>query len=243
VNPHQITEFKGRKFDVQRSHPLGAARYPASAVLEPQPVVKRKAWLRGRLIDQAQEGACVGHGVTNELTASPVRVRFADLPPSPGVPRDPQTMAFWIYHEAQKDDEWAGEDYEGTSVNAGMRVARRLGVIDSWYWVSTRTEMRDAMIQKGPLVLAIPWYSGMYYAVDGVLKVSGYQVGWHCILANAYDPAMLIGGVRKERYRLLNSWGGDWGINGAAWIEADELWSLIADNDGEVVIPVGRSLT
>jgi hypothetical protein len=34
---------------------------------------------------------------------------------------------FWLYHEAQKVDEWPGEDYEGTSVRAGLDILRKRG--------------------------------------------------------------------------------------------------------------------
>ena len=34
---------------------------------------------------------------------------------------------FWLYHEAQKIDEWPGEDYDGTSVRAGLDILRKRG--------------------------------------------------------------------------------------------------------------------
>jgi hypothetical protein len=36
--------------------------------------------------------------------------------------------AFRAYHEAQRVDEWDGEDYSGTSVRAGCDVAREMGM-------------------------------------------------------------------------------------------------------------------
>ena len=37
--------------------------------------------------------------------------------------------AFWLYEEAKRNDEWPGEDYDGTSVNAGLKVARDQGLM------------------------------------------------------------------------------------------------------------------
>ncbi|MEN3313212.1 MAG: hypothetical protein V7645_2541, partial [Actinomycetota bacterium] len=34
---------------------------------------------------------------------------------------------FWLYHEAQRIDEWPGEDYDGTSVRAGLDILRKRG--------------------------------------------------------------------------------------------------------------------
>jgi hypothetical protein len=61
--------------------------------------------------DQGSEGACVGFGSSRAMTL--LNRRRYD--------------ARWLYHEAQKIDEWPGEDYEGTSVRAGMDILREVG--------------------------------------------------------------------------------------------------------------------
>jgi hypothetical protein len=246
-----VTEHAGRTFDVQRSEPAAAEKYPVRPLLSAvqafaaEPFVPYpKAWRRGAILDQGQEGACVGHGVTGELLATPDRVNFAKAVHDPDVPTKSQDMAFWLYRQAQREDEWEGEAYSGTSVNAGMRVAQRLGYVQGWRWATSREDFRDSLIQLGPVVLAIPWFSGMYSAPGGLLRVSGTQVGWHCILANAWHPALSVNGSPKtEKFRLVNSWGTSWGAYGSAWIDADELYGrLIEPNNGEMVVPLGRSL-
>lgn len=66
-----------------------------------------------RFYDQGNEGACVGFGISRAQTMMN-RVAYD---------------ATWLYHEAQKKDEWPGEDYDGTSVNAGLKVARDEGLL------------------------------------------------------------------------------------------------------------------
>jgi hypothetical protein len=196
------------------------------------------------VLDQGSEGACVGHGVTGELTAEPVPVKLtaANLPS--GTPTNAQELAFWLYRTAQRDDEWPGENYSGTSVNAGMRVARTLGLLGGWRWAETYEDFRDALVHVGPVVLAIPWYSGMYAAPGGLLRVSGQQVGWHCLLATGWHPSLSVdGSPRTEKFRLLNSWGTSWGSYGSAWIDRADLYDrLIAPNGGEMVLPLDRRL-
>lgn len=244
MHPHDVTEYRERTFDVAPSDPNAARKYPVSAAFTEAVAPVAKAWLRGPVLDQGAEGACVGHGVVNELTSTPIRVKFADVDLPDGAPPYPQGMAFWTYRQAQRIDEWPGESYSGTSVNAGMRIARDLGLIDSWYWAQSREDFRASLVAKGPVVLAIPWFSGMYSAPGGVLRVTGDLVGWHCILANAYDPRRALNNLpRTECVRLLNSWGTDWGSYGSAWMNLDELWNLIDSHDAEMVVPVGRSLT
>ena len=48
--------------------------------------------------NQGTEGACVGFGISR--LASQLNRKLYD--------------GFWLYHEAQKIDEWPGEDYDGT---------------------------------------------------------------------------------------------------------------------------------
>lgn len=238
-----VNQYQGRTFDVLPSTDDRSLDYPVRPLLAAAIEPRRRVWRRGTVLDQGSEGACVGFAVTQELISSPARVKLdaVDLPDP--APTHPQEFAFWCYHRAQHDDEWEGEEYSGTSVNAGMKVARDVGLIGGWRWAQTRTDLRDTLIDHGPVVLAIPWHYGMYEAPGGELRVGGEQVGWHAILCNGYDPALRWNGQgRREMFRLVNSWSTAWGQFGSAWIEADALWSLIEDNDGEMVVPTGRTL-
>lgn len=242
------SEHDGRVFDVQPSRDDRSLDHPIRPLLsalgsDTAPLPYRTYWRRGPVLNQGREGACVGHGVTGELAAEPVPVKFptANLPDE--VPTDAQAFAFWLYHDAKFDDEWPGENYDGTSTNAGMRSARRLGLLLAWKWAETLDDFRRSVALLGPAVIAIPWHSGMYAAPGGLLRVSGQQVGWHCILVNGWHSNLSVAGSpRTEKFRVLNSWGTGWGRYGSAWIDAAELWSLIEDNDGEVVVPLHREL-
>jgi hypothetical protein len=61
--------------------------------------------------NQGEEGACVGFGISR-LTSQLNRKLYD---------------GFWLYHEAKKIDEWPGEDYDGTSVRAGLDILRKRG--------------------------------------------------------------------------------------------------------------------
>lgn len=81
--------------------------------------------------DQGSEGACVGFGISRAATMMN-RVEYD---------------ARWLYHEAQKIDEWPGEDYDGTSVDAGLQVAR---------WQGLR-RMRSGVIAQQDGIYAYRW--------------------------------------------------------------------------------------
>jgi len=70
------------------------------------------SWNWYQFYDQGEEGACVGFGISRTQTLMN-RVMYD---------------AFWLYDEARKVDEWPGEDYDGTSVNAGLKVAKAEGL-------------------------------------------------------------------------------------------------------------------
>lgn len=61
--------------------------------------------------DQGSDPHCVGYSLSRAM--SWLNRQFYD--------------ADWLYHEAQKVDEWSGEDYDGTSVRGGCRVLNAQG--------------------------------------------------------------------------------------------------------------------
>lgn len=206
--------------------------YPVRGILK-----KRKRrdilWTPGPILDQMSEGACVGFGWTAQALATPFVVNLKTLPGR--APKTPQPFARYIYKQAQKIDETPGENYEGTSVLAGAKAMVNQRAVVSYSWAFNIEDVIDALIQKGPVVLGINWYEGMYRAPSGVLKVSGQHVGGHCILAIGYTmSSRALGG--KPSITLQNSWGMGWGNAGLAEIAVEDLAKLLQDN-GEACIP------
>lgn len=185
--------------------------------------------------DQGRDGACVGFGWTNELMSSPTRIPIYD----------PASFALNLYREAQTEDEWQGENYDGTSVNAGAIVTRRRGYITGWRWAMTIDDVIDALITEGPVVIGIPWLDTMFHPdpESGLLDCTGSVAGGHCVLAYRYHPSMRVPGLPwRSRYEIIgihNSWGPAWGRNGNALIDAYDLARLL--DQGEAAVPTGRS--
>ncbi len=175
-----------------------------------------KDWL-----DQGREGACVGFAFGHELISRPREF--------------PATNAFarGIYLAAQKEDEWAGEAYEGTSVLAGAKVVVTLGHFTEYRWAFGIDDLKIALGYAGPAVLGLNWYRGMFQPdAKGFIHPTGGVMGGHAILARGINL--------KEGYVLLrNSWGQDWGLNGDCKISIDDLSRLLKE-DGEACIPIAR---
>lgn len=225
-----------RKLDWRPRFDERSRNFPISAVVRKTVRRKNKLWKVGPILDQGTEGACVGFGWTAEALATPVAVNLSKV--KARVPRQPQPFAQYVYKFAKTIDEWEGENYDGTSVLAGAKSMQTFSLLKEYRWAFSMDEMVDGLISKGPVVLGIPWYEGMYEAPNGVLKVSGDNVGGHCILAVGYRVASPKAGG-KDTVILQNSWGTSWGINGLAEIEVSELAKLLAE--GEACLPIKRS--
>lgn len=235
IAPHE------RKLDWVPQHDPRSRNFGLMAVVSPVEPVE-VAWRVPSPLDQGREGACVGFGWIHEALTSPVPVTLSfvrALIPLGLARRPGNVIAQWVYKQAQKIDEFPGENYDGTSVNAGAKIMRKLGLITAWRWCFSVDEVIQALM-AGPVVLGIPWYSGMYEAPGGILKVTGSRVGGHCILARAYKKAGTIF-PDEPAIGLFNSWGPSWGEKGCAWIRVSEFKRLMAEQ-GEACVPVTRSL-
>ena len=184
------------------------------------------------VLDQGQQGACVGNGVTNELLWNPVPI-----------PRLDETFAVQdIYWVAQRNDPWPGGEYpgaspqySGTSVAAGIQAAADLGYYKAWHWGTTENEMALGVGHLGPAVIGVNWFQGMYEPdPNGYIHPTGANVGGHCLLVIGID-------VKGGFYTLHNSWGASWGDQGNCKIKRKDMAKLIASN-GEVCIITDRGV-
>lgn len=230
-------ENTDRVLDWAPNHDPRSKAFPVRATIATPPRKRDKLWRVGEILDQGSEGACVGFGWTAENLATPVAVDLSKV--AYNVPRDPTEYALNLYRRAQVLDEWAGEDYSGTSVNAGAKVARENGLVREYRWAFGIEDVVNTVLAKGPVVLGIEWRYDMYWAPNGVLKATGKVVGGHCIAAVGYTlKSPKLGG--EDGVILQNSWGKDWGINGLAEIKVSDL-ALLLENHGEAAVATKRS--
>jgi hypothetical protein len=103
------------------------------------------------------------------------------------VPNVDHGTGYAIYHEAQKRDEWAGESYEGTSINAVCKVLKALGLITGWAWCNTWDAYLSAL-RKGPILRGWDWYESMERtdAQGFINNVSGANLGGHATLVTGH---------------------------------------------------------
>jgi hypothetical protein len=134
-----------------------------------------------------------------------------------------------LYHDCQLNDEWPGEDYDGTSVRAGAKVLTDRGFITQYRWAESIADIRDWILLRGPVVLGTTWYDNMFYPDSkGYVYPTGGLAGGHAYMAYGYSSTY-------RRFRCINSWGADWGQNGRFWLKESDLQTLLFD-DGEACV-------
>lgn len=217
-------------------------QYPIRATLDAEAATPRSyTWALGAdVLDQGQQGSCVGHGITHELMAKPMVVTGLD---SRFARED-------IYWEAQKVDDWEGGSYpdatpfyEGTAVLAGAKVAQRLGHFSAYRWAFNLADLVAAVGSAGPAVIGVHWYEAMFRPdADGYISPAGDIAGGHCVVVLGVS-------LTRREFLIANSWGTDWSLirwpagrrehtyQGFAKVTFDSMERLLGEN-GEACIPV-----
>lgn len=197
--------------------------------------------------DQGQEGSCVGFGCSSMMSITNARQYWLVN----HVAQTHRYMPRWLYLEAQKVDEWPGENYEGTSVRAGCDILRtighrrtRLGVqyppsladgISANRWATTVDEVRAAIYADRAVAIGINWYSNFDDPVtfNGELWIGrsglGHVRGGHCLCIYRMSDG-------RKAFRLMNSWGAAYP---PVWLPYDVLQQLL-DEAGEATVITDR---
>lgn len=171
-----------------------------------------KQYVRGPVLDQGSEGACVGFSATNFLRGGP-KLSFRN-----STTAELNQIATKYYHLFQKNDEWPGEDYSGTSVSAAVKAMAQEGLIEAGAMTRDLDVQDKFLINESSLMLASDWFEGMYRTdAKGFISATGRKVGGH-----AYWQFGLS--KWKTKY-IYNSWGSSYGFGGVGYISrADSEW-------------------
>jgi hypothetical protein len=246
-----VTERAGRLFDWRpRFDPrslnfraaLRVTAMPASPIL----------WDLGPVLDQGNEGACVGYGCAGAVASAPSsRTGVND------------TYARTWYRRAQRLDEWQGESYDGTSVLAGCLVGRERKLWSGFRWAKQPAELAAGILNPalGPAVVGVQWSEDLYETgalLDTDVRLDP-ELG-HCVLLPGYLPADAwensdrdardqleelgladaVHDLEGPGFVVLNSWGTSWGAGGlaVAGLELVQRWFRAR---GEFALPENRT--
>jgi hypothetical protein len=209
-----------RTFDRIPQFDERSRNFPIRSLVSGRPL-RSYTWNGAPHLDQGQEGACVGFGWTHEAGAKPIPLAVTEAD------------ALDLYRTAKTLDEWAGEDYEGTSVLAGAKAAQQRGWLKEYRWAFDLNDVLMALGYHGPVVIGVNWHQDMMNTdAKGFIRATGPVVGGHCTLLKGVS-------VSGRYVRVHNSWGPDWGVGGDAKLTFEDLAALLAD-EGDACVPVVR---
>jgi len=201
---------------------------PSLNALEPEIPSKDNLIIR----NQGREGACTGFSlaaVINHLNQE----RDVDL----------KVSARMLYEMARKNDEWPGEEYDGSSLRGAIKGWKNMGVCAEQQWpylvnggiehltIEAAKDARrntigayyrlrpeiahfhSAINETGAISVSARVHEGWNNPVNGVIKQSDKMIGGH---------AFAIVGYNEKGFIIQNSWGKSWGDNGTAtWTYED----------------------
>jgi hypothetical protein len=183
-------------------------------------------WHNPIQLDQGREGACVGFGTCGVINAAPEVHSYLN------------EYAHSLYKHAQQLDPWPGEAYEGTSVRAGADAARVRGHFTNYAMTYSVNEAALWLLNRGPITIGVDWYTGMDRVDEyGYIHPTGSYRGGHCVVV---DGVVYNKRGEEDRFRIRNSWGPDYGLNGRCRISAEDLQNLL-DDGGVACLPVEAS--
>jgi Papain family cysteine protease len=242
------------------------SRYPAPTVIK-----KYLPAYAPAVRNQGQEGACTGFGLaavvnfllwTRNWRGTALMVAALDgaaaTHPSgaasesglPDVaPPDVFVSPRMLYQMARHYDEWAGEDYEGSSCRGAMKGWHKHGVCSEATWKYDPGKFIKPTSNWQEEAAAIPL--GAYYRVDkdaindlqsalfeiGALYVSALvHDGWELKPADSLDKAVIRKPRKKQRgghafalvgyngdgFIVQNSWGSKWAFGGFALLPYED---------------------
>jgi hypothetical protein len=219
-----MSEYNGRVFDRIPKWDPQNMRFLVAREEHPESVVlysrrRTRHWTMRDILDQGREGACVGFGSAHYCQATP-------LPQ----PHSNDVLALKLYRRAKQIDEWPGEEYDGTSVLAGMKALKEERRISGYLWLQTTDEIAKMIGYVAPVIVGLEWRTGMMDTDGkGFVHADGRAVGGHCVCITGYDD-------KTKTFTFVNSWGEDWGEEGFAKISEHDLGLLLAAS-GEAVLP------
>ncbi len=220
MSPRISPAIDGRGFGRLVAPDAHDKNYPMKKAIRRVELPTSRTWhsKRAYVLDQGPVGACVGFSWATFLEASPYAHQLTN----------DDGMRF--YKLAQDNDEWAGNDYEGSSVRGGAKALQGLGLIEgSYIWAATEEDVWRFVLGVGPVVSGTVWLDGMMDTDSkGYLNLTGGEAGGHawCIIGASN---------KRQAYRMQQTWGLGWGDNGSgrAWIRREDYKTLLEELGGE----------
>lgn len=223
-----VVTSEGRRYVLDRKPIIFNRRsleFPARTTGTHRPVNHR---IYGPVLDQGQIGACVLHAGAHDLNGKPLHVAGKRLLN--------HNDALTDYHDTTVLDPYPGqwpETDDGTDADSAAKNYRNKGRIAEWRHAQTLDQIVGELQLGNNVMLGISWHQSMFKPdADGTVHPDGKKVGGHEVLIKG-DNALDRG---REKFRLRNSWGAHFGVNGDFFLSYADLDTLMGDQGDAIVL-------
>ena len=213
---YQKSSFDSR--DLNFAMPNFISRFPSH-------IPRTSSWRIGTILDQGHYPMCVGYAVAQWAQSDPTRTVLT-----------PEFNGKTIYAECKNID--GNPTRGGTTGRAALQVLKSQGRIASYHWGSSLSDIRSWIFNRGTVLVGSYWTMDMMFTnkKTGLIKgIGGKIIGGHEYLIGWYSDGL---------YKIVNSWGNRWGINGIGYITEKDFEALLygpnmaCDIMGLVEVPI-----
>lgn len=179
----------------------------------PLPPIGEKVWQLDSVMDQEDTPHCVGFSWAAWENSDPIMAWHEN------------ERGHINYYLCKIID---GEPHEenGSYVRSGATVMRDRGQIESYVFASHVEEIKQWVLNYGPVVCGTDWYDDMFWPDrNGFVSPGGEVAGGHAYILIGYNSD-------TDVFLFQNSWGNSWGDNGRFRMTAFDFARLL-DRWGE----------
>lgn len=171
-----------------------------------------KRWETPMVLNQGATAKCVAYALTLQLISNPNNKLGGII-----TRHDVRKFINNLYTEIQRNDRRAGENYQGTWVEDGLKLLVRLHYYKAFYWALDIETALTTLSTKGTLVCKV--YMGSFTSINKTTGAANYVPSTkypHGILLHEID-------VENKVVWFQNSYSTRWGLRGRFSVTYEEF--------------------
>ena len=124
-------------------------------------------WKTGPVLDQKENGPCTAYTWMSLWLSEP------NSPTPTPTEEEADHMASQLFAKVRSSQVYQGNDEVGSSLGTMAKAAKDQGYIKDFYQLRNLDELDIILLNRSPVVVAVPLYEAMYSAPGGIVTIGG----------------------------------------------------------------------